>query len=164
MSLLMPEMGLVFWMLLAFGILFAILSKFAWPMITRMIDERTAYINNSVKAAEEANRQLENVKAESTRLLVDAQQDQMKILNEAAEIRNQIVAEAKEKAEVEAQKMIDDARRQIEAEKEKSLAMMRKQVAELSVEIAEKVLRANLENDARQSDTIDKMLNEIELR
>lgn len=164
MSLLMPEMGLVFWMLLAFGILFAILSKFAWPMITRMIDERTAYINNSVKAAEEANRQLENVKAESARLLADAQQDQMKILNEAAEIRNQIVAEAKEKAEVEAQKMIDDARRQIEAEKEKSLAMMRKQVAELSVEIAEKVLRANLENDARQSDTIDKMLNEIELR
>src|SRR5574344_2116499 len=158
MSLLMPETGLIFWMQLAFGILFFILAKFGWPVITRMIDKRTSYINDSVKAANEANRQMENIKVETAKLLANAQQEQLKILGEASELRNQIIQEAKEKAQVEAQKQIEDAKRQIQLEKEKSLDEIKKQVAGLSVDIAERVLRSDLENDKKQSDMIDKLL------
>lgn len=163
MSLLLPETGLVFWMLLAFGIVFFILAKFGWPVITGMVEKRTAYINDSVKAAEEANRQLENIKIESSALIAQAQQEQVKILNEAAEIRNQIIREAKEKAMVESQNIIEDAKRQIEIEKEKSLAAMRSQIADLSIDIAEKVLRSDLQKDNHQTEMIDRLLRDITL-
>lgn len=159
----MPETGLLFWMLLAFGILFFVLAKFAWPVVTRMIDKRTNYINDSVKTADEVNRQLENVKDETAKILANAQQEQLRILNEAAEMRNQIVQEAKDKAQVEAKKVIDEAKRQIQLEKEKSIDDLKRQVAELSVDIAEKVLRSDLENDKKQSEMIEKLLNEVTL-
>lgn len=161
MSLLMPETGLVFWMLLAFGIVFFILAKFGWPVITGMVEKRSNFINDSVKAAEEANKQLENIKIETVAILAQAQQEQMKILNEASELRNQIIQEAKENAVVESQKIIENAKRQIQIEKEKSLNEMKNQIADLSVDIAEKILRANLQSNKRQSEMIDKLLNEI---
>ncbi len=161
MSLLMPETGLVFWMLLAFGIVFFILAKFGWPVITGMVEKRSNFINDSVKAAEEANKQLENIKIETAAILAQAQQEQMKILNEASELRNQIIQEAKENAVVESQKIIENAKRQIQIEKEKSLNEMKNQIADLSVDIAEKILRANLQSNKRQSEMIDKLLNEI---
>ena len=163
MSLLMPETGLVFWMLLAFGIVFFILAKFGWPIITGMVEKRSVFINDSVKAAEEANKQLENIKIETAAILANAQQEQMKILNEASELRTQIIQEAKENAIVESQKIIENAKRQIQLEKEKSLEAMKNQIAELSLDIAEKVLRADLQKDTRQSEMIDKLLNEITL-
>ncbi|MGN0186712.1 MAG: F0F1 ATP synthase subunit B [Paludibacteraceae bacterium] len=163
MSLLMPETGLIFWMLLAFGILFFVLAKFGWPVITRMVNKRTNYINDSVKAADEANQRLENVKIETEALLAKAQQEQLRILGEASELRNQIIQDAKDKAHAEAQKTIEEAKRQIQIEKEKSLADLKKQVAELSVDIAEKVLRSDLENGKKQSEIINKLLSEITL-
>ena len=159
----MPETGLIFWMLLAFGILFFVLAKFGWPVVTRSIEKRTNYINDSVKAADEANRQLENVKVETAKILANAQQEQLKILNEAAELCDQIVEEAKEKAQIEAKKTIEEAKRQIQIEKEKSIDDLKRQVAELSVDIAEKVLRSDLENDKKQSEMIEKLLNEVTL-
>lgn len=163
MSLLMPETGLVFWMLLAFGIVFFILAKFGWPVITGMVEKRSNFINDSVKAAEEANKQLENIKIETEAILAKAQQEQMKILNEASELRNQIVQEAKANALVESQKIIEDAKRQIQIEKEKSLNEMKSQIADLSVDIAEKIIRADLRKENQQSELIDKLLNEITL-
>lgn len=163
MSLLMPETGLVFWMLLAFGIVFFILAKFGWPVITGMVEKRSNFINDSVKAAEEANKQLENIKIETEAILAKAQQEQMRILNEASELRNQIIQEAKENALVESQKIIEDAKRQIQIEKEKSLNEMKGQIAELSVDIAEKIIRADLRKENQQSELIDKLLNEITL-
>ena len=163
MSLLMPETGLVFWMLLAFGIVFFILAKFGWPVITGMVEKRSNFINDSVKAAEEANKQLENIKIETEAILAKAQQEQMRILNEASELRNQIIQEARENALVESQKIIEDAKRQIQIEKEKSLNEMKGQIAELSVDIAEKVIRADLRKENQQSELIDKLLNEITL-
>ena len=129
MSLLMPETGLVFWMLLAFGIVFFILAKFGWPVITGMVEKRSNFINDSVKAAEEANKQLENIKIETEAILAKAQQEQMRILNEASELRNQIIQDAKENALVESQKIIEDAKRQIQIEKEKSLNEMKGPIA-----------------------------------
>lgn len=163
MSLLMPETGLVFWMLLAFGIVFFILAKFGWPVITGMVEKRSNFINDSVKTAEEANKQLENIKIETEAILAKAQQEQMKILNEASELRNQIVQEAKANALVESQKIIEDAKRQIQIEKEKSLNEMKSQIADLSVDIAEKIIRADLRKENQQSELIDKLLNEITL-
>lgn len=163
MSLLMPETGLVFWMLLAFGIVFFILAKFGWPVITGMVEKRSNFINDSVKTAEEANKQLENIKIETEAILAKAQQEQMKILNEASELRNQIIQEAKANALVESQKIIEDAKRQIQIEKEKSLNEMKSQIADLSVDIAEKIIRADLRKENQQSELIDKLLNEITL-
>lgn len=163
MSLLMPETGLLFWMLLAFGILFFVLAKFGWPVVTRMIDKRTNYINDSVKAADEANRQLNNVKEETAKILAEARQEQLRILNEAAELRNQIVQEAKAEAQAQAQQTIEEAKRQIQIEKEKSVDELKRQVAELSVDIAEKILRNNLETNKQQTALIDKLLSEITL-
>ena len=116
-----------------------------------------------MKAAEEANKQLENIKIETEAILAKAQQEQMRILNEASELRNQIIQEAKENALVESQKIIEDAKRQIQIEKEKSLNEMKGQIAELSVDIAEKVIRADLRKENQQSELIDKLLNEITL-
>ena len=161
MSLLMPETGLVFWMLLAFGIVFFILAKFGWPVITGMVEKRSDFINDSIKAAEEANKQLENIKIETAAILAQAQQEQMKILTEASELRSQIIQEAKENAIVESQKIIEDAKRHIQIEKEKSLNEMKCQIAELSVDNAEKILRADLQDNKRQSEMIEKLLNEI---
>ena len=159
----MPETGLIFWMLLAFGILFFILAKYGWPVITRMIGERTNYINNSVKVADEANRQMENIKVETAKILANAQQEQLKMLQEASEMRKQIIQDAKEKAQIEAKKQIDEVKHQIQLEKEKSLNDLKKQVAILSIDIAEKVIRSDFENDKKQSDMVDKLLKEITL-
>jgi len=118
MGLLLPESGLLFWMLLSFGVVFAVLAKYGFPVITRMVEERRAYVEQSLQAAQEANDQLAQVKAQSEALLQSAREQQMKILNEASATRDQIVAEAKAKAQAETQRQIDDAKRQIRLEQE----------------------------------------------
>ena len=104
MGLLLPESGLLFWMLLSFGVVFAVLAKYGFPVITRMVEERRAYVEQSLQAAQEANDQLAQVKAQSEALLQSAREQQMKILNEASATRDQIVAEAKAKAQAETQR------------------------------------------------------------
>ena len=101
MGLLLPESGLLFWMLLSFGVVFAVLAKYGFPVITRMVEERRAYVEQSLQAAQEANDQLAQVKAQSEALLQSAREQQMKILNEATATRDHIVAEAKAKAQAE---------------------------------------------------------------
>ena len=90
MGLLLPESGLLFWMLLSFGVVFAVLAKYGFPVITRMVEERRAYVEQSLQAAQEANDQLAQVKAQSEALLQSAREQQMKILNEASATRDQI--------------------------------------------------------------------------
>ena len=107
MSLLMPETGLLFWMLLAFGIVFLILAKFGWPVITGMVEKRTSFINESVKSAEEANKQLENIKIETAAIIAKAHEEEVKILKEAAEMRKQIIQDAKNAASEEAKKIVE---------------------------------------------------------
>ena len=109
MGLLLPESGLLFWMLLSFGVVFAVLAKYGFPVITRMVEERRAYVEQSLQAAQEANDQLAQVKAQSEALLQSAREQQMKILNEASATRDQIVAEAKAKAQAETRRQIGRA-------------------------------------------------------
>lgn len=161
MSLLVPDSGLIFWMILSFGIVFIILAKYGFPVIVKMVEERKQYIDNSLEVAREANEQLANIKLESETIMAKAHEEQVRILNEAAVTRDRIIKEAKEKARIEAQKELDEVKKQIQAEKNEAIRAIRRQVAGLSVDIAEKVLRKNLDEEHEQMDMIDRLLNEM---
>jgi len=164
MSLLIPESGLFLWMLLAFGVVLIVLGKFGWPIMTKMIDDRAKYIDDSIAKAQEANEKLAKIQEETAAMLKDAQEKQSAILAEAVNMRNQIVEKAKTEATVAGQKILEEAKQQIEVEKEDAIRDIRRQVGLLSVEIAEKVLRQNLKSDADQMAMIDRMLDEIQTK
>lgn len=160
MGLLLPESGLLFWMLLSFGIVFFVLAKFGFPVITKMVDERKNYIQDSLAAAQKANEQLASIKEQSDAILASAKTEQVKILKEAAETRDRIVAEAREQAKVAGAKEMEDIRKQIQAEKDQAIRDIRRQVAELSVDVAEKVLRDSLKDPKEQMSMIDRLVDE----
>ena len=160
MSLLTPDSGLLFWMLLSFGIVFFILAKFGFPVITKMVEDRQQYVETALDAAKEAKSQLENVKAEGAKILSEAKNQQMQLLKEGGAMRDKMIEEAKQSAHVEADKIINNARLLIEKEKENAIKDIKNQVAVLSLEIAEKVLRKNLDNQPAQMELIDRLLNE----
>ena len=161
MFLLTHDSGLIFWMLIAFGVVFFVLAKFGWPVITKMIDNRKQYIDESLENARKANEKLAQIQEETALMLKQAQEQQSKILAEAVDMRNQIVEKAKTEATTEGQKLLEEAKQQIAQEKESAIRDIRREVAVLSVEIAEKVLRQNLKNDKDQMSMIDRMLDEI---
>ncbi len=161
MDLLIPSTGLLFWMSLTFLVVLFILWKFGFPVITSMVQERKAFIDDSLRQAREANERLANIQKEGESILQEAREKQAQILKEAAETRDAIVEKAQEKAREEGARLINDAKAEIEQEKKAAIADIRKQVAELSVEIAEKVLRQNLKGDKAQMDLIDRMLNDV---
>ncbi len=161
MSLLIPDSGLLFWMLVSFLVVLFVLIKFGWPVITHMVDERKKYIDESLESARKANERLAQIQEESTLLLKQAQEQQSRMLAEAMEMRNQIVEKAKTEATVEGQKLLAEAKKQIDMEKEDAIRDIRRQVGLLSVEIAEQVLRQNLKGDKEQMAMIDRMLDEI---
>ena len=163
MSLLVPDSGLLFWMLLSFGVVFVILAKFGFPVVLKMVDERKRYSDDSLLAAKEAKEQLDNLKKEGDAILAKAHEEQLRILNEAASTKERIIRDAKEQAEIEGNKMMDDVKAQIKAEKDDAIRDIRRQVASLSVDIAEKVLRKNLDNEKEQTAMIDRMLDELTL-
>lgn len=161
MSLLLPDSGLLFWMVLSFGIVFVVLAKYGFPVITKMVEERKAYIDKSMKVAQEANAQLARLKEESEALVASAHKEQGRILRETMQERDKIIADARRQAELAAQKELDAVKMQIQQEKEAAIRDIRRQVAVLSVDIAEKVLRKNLDEKQEQMDMIDRMLDEI---
>ena len=160
-AILTPDLGLLFWMLLAFAVVFFVLAKYGFPAIINMVDERKKYIDDSLKKAHEASERLENIKQESEAILQDAREKQAQILREAAESRDAIVEQAQVKAREEGARLLDDARMSIEQEKKAAIADIRKQVATLSVEVAEKILRKNLSGDQAQMDLIERMLDDV---
>ena len=161
MDLLIPSTGLLFWMSLTFFVVLFILWKFGFPVITSMVSERKAFIDESLRKAHEANERLANIQKEGESILQEAREKQAQILKEAAETRETIVEQAQEKARQEGARLLDDARVAIEQEKKAAIADIRSQVAALSVEIAEKVLRANLKDNASQMDLINRMLDDV---
>ena len=160
-AILTPDLGLLFWMLLAFLVVFGVLAKFGFPAIVNMVDERNKYIDDSLRKAHEAQERLANIEKEGESILQEAREKQAQILKEAAETRDAIVEKAQEKARAEGARLLDDAKIAIEQEKKAAIADIRRQVATLSVEIAEKVLKQNLKDDKSQMDLIDRMLDEI---
>lgn len=161
MSLLLPDSGLLFWMFLSFGIVFAILAKYGFPIIVKMVEDRKAYIDQSLEVAKEANARLTELKEQSDALVTAANKEQGRILREAMEERDKIIRDARKQAEVAAQKELNAAKEQILIEKEEVIRDIRRQVAVLSVDIAEKVLRKHLEDKDAQMGMIDRMLDEV---
>ena len=162
-SFLTPDFGLLFWMLIAFLVVFFILAKFGFPAIINMVEERKKYIDESLQSAREANEKLANIKAESEVILKEAQLRQSQILKYATATREKIIREAKEKASTEASRIVEEARAQIVAEREKSERDSREQIADLSIQIASKVLSKNLEKDNQQIEWIDHLLDEMSI-
>ena len=138
-----------------------ILWKWGFPVIVKMVDERKAYIDESLRKAHEANERLANIQKEGESILQEAREKQAQILREAAETRDAIVEKAQDKAKAEGTRLLEEARVAIEQEKKAAIADIRQQVATLSVEIAEKVLRQNLKDDRAQMDLIDRMLDDV---
>ena len=160
-SILTPDLGLLFWMLLAFLVVFWVLAKYGFPAIVNMVDERNKFIDESLRKAHEAQERLANIEKEGESILQEAREKQAQILKEAAQTRDAIVEQAQEKARAEGARLMDEAKTAIEQEKKAAIADIRKQVAELSVDIAEKVLRKNLKDDKSQMDLIDRMLDDV---
>ena len=161
MSLLLPDSGLLFWMLLSFGIVFVVLAKYGFPVITKMVEGRKTYIDQSMAVAREANAQLSKLKEESEQLVAAANKEQGRILREAMHERDKIIVEARKQAEVAAQKELDEVRRQIQLEKEEAIRDIRRQVAMLSVDVAEKILRKDLTGEKEHVELIERLLDEM---
>ncbi len=161
MSLITPEFGLVFWMVLVFGIVFFLLAKFAWPIITEMIEQRNKYIEDSIQSAKDANEKLQNIKQESEKILNEAKNQQFQIVHEAQNVKDQIIAEAKKQAETEAAKIIENAKSSINAEKESALKDIKIQVIELTLQLSEKVLKKQFADKQSQEAFINEKLDEI---
>ncbi|MBO6029518.1 MAG: F0F1 ATP synthase subunit B [Bacteroidales bacterium] len=160
MELITPDAGLLFWMVVIFGLLFFLLWKFGFPIITEMVDKRNATIKKSLDDARQIESQMAGMMAEHAQMLEDARKEQAQILREATETRSKLIADAKEQAREEAAKILAEARTEIEAEKEAALRDVRKEVAVLSVSIAEKILRKELSEDKEQREYIDRMVEE----
>ena len=160
MQLITPDTGLLFWMVVIFGLVFFLLWKFGFPIITEMVDKRNRTIEKSLKDAHEIEARMGQMVEEHARMLDEARKEQAQILREATDTRNKIIANAKDEAREEAVKILAEARTEIEAEKEAALRDVRKEVAVLSVSIAEKILRKELSDEAGQQEYIDRMVEE----
>lgn len=163
MSLITPDFGLLFWMTIVFLIVLGIVSKFGFKVIVKMVNDRKDYIDSSLQKAHEANKKLANIKVESDALLQEARERQAAILKEAAATRDAIVEKAQDKAHEESNRLLTEAKVEIEYQRQAAVSDIRKQVATLSVEIAEKVLREKLGDEKTQMDLIERMLDEISL-
>lgn len=161
MSLITPDFGLIFWMTLIFAIVFFILAKFGFPMITGMVDQRAERINASIKLAKEAEQKLNEMTVQQARMLEETRAEQSKLIKEASQARDAIVAQAREQAQVEADKVLAQAREQIASDKEAALKDIRSQVALLSMEVAEKVIRRNLADEKVQIDLVNSLVDEL---
>ena len=160
-SILTPDRGLLLWMLAAFLVVFVVLAKFGFPAIIGMVEKRKNFIDESLRKAHEATTRLENIKQESESILQEARDKQVAILKEAANTREAIVEDARVKAREESARIISDAKAEIESQKQAAIAAIRQQVALLSVEVSEKVLRKKLDTDQAQMDYINLMLDEV---
>jgi len=164
MDLLIPSFGLIIWTLLAFLIVFFILKKFAWKPIMSAIAARERSIEDALLKAEAAKEEMARLTNENEQLLKEARAERDLILREARHMKDQIVNEAKDLAQAEGARMIEKARVEINNQKAIALADVKNQVAELSVEIAEKVLRKQFENQREQDQLVADLLKEVKIQ
>jgi F-type H+-transporting ATPase subunit b len=162
-SLLQPESGLLFWMLLSFGITVFLLAKFGFPMILKSVEKRKNYIEESLLAARKAHEELAGIKETGDALLSKARKQQAEMLKEASLKREAMIETAREEARLEAEKLIASARRQISAEKEEAIRSIRNEAAALSLTLAERILREKLGTKEEQTGLIERLFNEMSI-
>jgi F-type H+-transporting ATPase subunit b len=163
MDLLIPGFGLFFWTALAFLTVLFLLKKFAWKPILSALDEREKGIADSLASAERVRGEMSQMKSEHETLLNQAREERTLMMKEAKETRDRIVNDAKEAAKDEANKIITEARQQIEFQKSAAMVDVKNQIGTLVIEVAEKVLRKELSNKPEQNDFIKKLASEIKL-
>ncbi len=163
MQIINPGLGLIFWMTLAFLIVLFVLTKFAWKPILASLKEREDSIEDALQAAEEAKKEMAALKAKNEELLKKAREERDVMLADARKIKEQIIGEAREKANKEASIIVEDAREQINSEKQAALVELKNLIATYSIQIAEKVLQQELSDSKKQQAYVDKLLKETNL-
>lgn len=163
MDLITPEIGLFFWQTVTFLVLLVILAVFAWKPILRAIAEREEGINTALLSAENARKEMQNLQADNQRILQEARAERDAMIKDAREIKEKMIADAKEEAQLQGQKMIEQAKANIIAEKNAAMAELKNHVSGLSMEIAEKILRNELSSNENQTKLVEKMLEDVKL-
>jgi F-type H+-transporting ATPase subunit b len=163
MELIKPDFGLIFWMSISFLTVLFILGKFAWPMILKSLKEREESIANALNAARKAKEEMAALKSDNEKLIMQARAERDLLLKEARDTRDAIVAEAKNKAQAEANKILAQSRETINNEKVAALSELKNQVAAMSIEIAEKILKQELSNDEKQKNLMENLIKDISL-
>ncbi|MDF2437742.1 MAG: synthase subunit [Bacteroidota bacterium] len=163
MELVKPSIGLIFWMIVSFSIILFLLKKFAWKPILGMIKEREESIENALASAEKAKLEMKALQSSNERILAEARSERDALLKDAREIREKMISEAKNAANKEGERMLAAARENIQIEKNKAIADLKNQVASLSIEIAEKILRSELSSDEKQKTLVNTLLKDVNL-
>lgn len=160
MELIKPSFGLIFWMLLGFGILFFILAKFAWPVITKGIASRNKKIQDQLDEAERIHAELQNLNKKHEEMLAQAKAERDDILNEARIISQKIQETARQRADAEAQQIVAEAKQTIQMEKMKAITDLKNEIANFSINIAEKIMTEELSDKSKQEKLIEKWVSE----
>ena len=163
MDLLTPELGLFFWTLIAFLVVFLILRKFAWKPILNSLGEREKGIADSIAAAERVRNEMTQLKSENEKLMMQAREERSTMLKEAKDMKDRIINEAKESAKVEANKIIVDAQQQIQQQKMAALTEVKNEIGNLAISVAEKVLRKQLATADGQESYMKMLAEDIKL-
>jgi len=161
MELVQPGLGLIIWMTIAFSILLWILGKFAWKPIMKGLKEREDSIDEALNAANKAREEMKELKFSNEQLLKEAKEERDNILREARQVKETIIDEAKEKANDEANRIVENAKDSIQYEKMAAITEMKNQVAQLSIEIAEKILKEELSAEDKHKKLIEKLVKEV---
>ncbi len=163
MRLVTPDIGTIFWMVLMFVIVLIILKKFAWKPILNALRNREESIEESLRTADRVKKEMEKLQADNEKIMAEARKERDKMLKETKKTGEMILNESKNKASEESKKIIQSARVQIENEKDAAIAEIRIQVAELSVDIAEKILQEKLKDDKAQQELMEKLLKDVKM-
>jgi F-type H+-transporting ATPase subunit b len=163
MELIKPGLGLLFWMTVTFSIVLWLLSKYAWKPILKSIREREDSINNALNAADDARKQMDALKTDNEKLLAEARKERDRLLKEASEMKDSIIAQAKKSADDEARRLIANANDAIEKAKINAMNELKSQVAVLSVDMAEKILRNKMDDRSQQVAFVNENLKTITL-
>lgn len=163
MELVKPAIGLIFWMVLSFGVLVFILKKFAWAPILKALSERENSIQDALEAAKKAKEEMAQLKATNEKIMQDARNERDQLLKEAREAKDAIVSEAKLKAQQEGDRLITIARETIQNEKMAAITELKNQVATLSIDIAEKILKEELSSQEKQNALIKALLDDVRM-
>ena len=163
MDLVTPGIGMIFWSTLFFLVLLFVLGKFAWPAILLAVHARNDSIRKALDAANKAKEEMAQLQSDNEKILNEAKAERNALLKDAKEIKDKLIADAKEKASVEAKKLVQSARESIQSEKTAAINDMKVQMATLSVDIAEQILRTKLQDSKAQKELVDKLINEADL-
>ncbi len=161
MELFTPDSGLIIWMFVAFIILFFVLAKWGWPVIISMMDKRASTIDEGVENAKQAKEQLDNAREEAKKFIVEAQAHQQEMLRDASRMKSEIIEQAKKEAAVAAQKEMEAAKASIEQARKEAELQFRNEVSTFAIDIAEKMVRNQMKDDAAQTELVNKLLDEI---